>query len=320
MLCNEKVLDLFVTRDAYDLDETWVASMVSVLMNDVTSSTSTALITTKLSDWVIPWCSHSTTCKVGDLVRIGTPSRGGKYATDVYDYMVIMEVRDVEYVGNETTEDITAPFQVPTVITAGGGISTNVIEKVQAYRLNHAVNVTTPPNGTITNRHTLIFNETWANTFQDHKAQRKMAAPMFKCNEQVGSLQCRLDGGVKGIHFITLMGYTLSTKRRVGFQNEHEMIADDWLALSIDEVQGSVHSNNPHASGAFAILHAGSSHDNQYGTVEYHRWEPGGLHTHTFSSPTTSMSTLNLKVKDRRGRPAHFGRLHLWFRLGVSHG
>lgn len=313
MLCNEKVLDLFVTRDAYDLDETWVAPMVSV-----TVSGNTATVTEDASDWVMPWTTnYSGVCKVGDLVRIGTPSGGATFTNGGFtDYMLVMETKPITTATNGATTDSIVLPGPGTAIAAGSSVTV----ALTAYRLNYSPKVTKPPDGTIANRHTLTYNDAWAETFSTNVPERKMASPMFKCNEQVGSLQCRLDGGVKGIHFITLMGYTLSTKRRVGFQNEHEMIGDDWLALSIDEVQGAVHSNNPHASGAFAILHGGSSHDNQYGTVEYHRWEPGGLHTHRFSSPTTSMSTLNLKVKDRRGQPAHFGRLHLWFRLGVSHG
>jgi hypothetical protein len=64
----------------------------------------------------------------------------------------------------------------------------------------------------------------------------------------------------------------------------------------------------------------GGHADDQYGQVEYHRWDPDGLHTYTMENHNQSVRTLDLRFLDRTGAAAHFGRIHLWFKLCVSHG
>ena len=133
-------------------------------------------------------------------------------------------------------------------------------------------------------------------------------------------MSVKLDHGVKSLHWVKLMGYSVFNKRQVGFQSAHEMITDDWVALHIDEFQGDVVSNNKTANGAFAVLHVGGTADNHAGAIEFHQHESAGLHTHYFENHQSTVRNLNMRFLDRNGGPAHFGRIHLWFKVCVQHG
>ena len=50
-----------------------------------------------------------------------------------------------------------------------------------------------------------------------------------------------------------LIGYSVFNKRQVGFQNAHEVIQDDFVALHINEVEGGVISNNAAANGLRSV-------------------------------------------------------------------
>ena len=98
------------------------------------------------------------------------------------------------------------------------------------------------------------------------------------------------------------------------------MNEDDYLILRINEIEGKVISNNRFVNGAFAVLHAGSSHNNSVGAIEYHMFDTvNGIVTHTLNGNNV-LRNLTLELTDRRGQPAHFGRLHLWFKLHVTYG
>jgi hypothetical protein len=86
-------------------------------------------------------------------------------------------------------------------------------------------------------------------------------------------------------------------------------------------VEGKVISNNKHANGAFAVLHTplGDNVESE-GAIEHSRFEPDGIVTHYFDNCDSTIRNLTIKVTDRRGQPAHIGRLHLWFKLLVLHG
>jgi hypothetical protein len=183
------------------------------------------------------------------------------------------------------------------------------------YRLNTSLNA----SGDKT------INETWAErtgAADGTTTLRKMSFPLFRINDWLdsGKLKCNLDHGVKGVSWVRLMGYSIFNKRQVGFQHAHEMIADDWVAMSIDEVPGGVVSNQRVANGCFAVLHVGGSHDAEVGAVEYHRWHPDGLQTYRYDQPSTTLRALTMRFLDRQGTPAHFGRIHLWFKVCVAHG
>jgi len=135
------------------------------------------------------------------------------------------------------------------------------------------------------------------------------------------TLRAALDHGVKQCSCIKLVGYSVANKRQVGLHHAHEMQADDYLVVRINEIEGHVVSNNRHASGAFAVLYSGSSADNQVGAVEYNQFDTvNGIVVQDLDATNSVLRNLTLEITDRRGNPAHFGRMHLWFKLLVTHG
>ena len=133
-------------------------------------------------------------------------------------------------------------------------------------------------------------------------------------------MTARLDHGVKEVKQIKLMGYSLINKRQVGPQHAHEMVQDDYLILRIKEVTGQLISNNRHANGAFAVLYSGSHGQNTKGGVDVHTYETDGLVVQNLTATNSVMRNLTLQLTDRTGKPAHFGRLHLWFKITATHG
>jgi hypothetical protein len=143
--------------------------------------------------------------------------------------------------------------------------------------------------------------------------------PMYKSTHWANNgrtLRANLNQNVKQVKAVKLCGYSLVNKRQPNIQSMHEIQVDDYIILKINEIAGNVVSNNGFAQGSFAILPAGSHADNSTGAAEVHRYEADGLHCQTISTPH-SIQTLTLEVMDRLGRPAHFGRFHLWFKLLV---
>ena len=143
--------------------------------------------------------------------------------------------------------------------------------------------------------------------------------PMYKSTHWANNgrtLRATLNQNVKQVKAVKLCGYSLVNKRQPNIQSMHEIQVDDYIILKINEIAGNVVSNNGFAQGSFAILPAGSHADNSTGAAEVHRYEADGLHCQTISTPH-SIQTLTLEVMDRLGRPAHFGRFHLWFKLLV---
>lgn len=150
--------------------------------------------------------------------------------------------------------------------------------------------------------------------------QRLMYYPVFKVKEwltKLGQVQVNLDHSFKCLSYIKLVGYTVTEKRNAGFSTGHEQKTDDWIAMRIDKVPGRVISNNSHANGSFAVLHMGDEKD---GSSHYHAYEPLGIATHVFDSTSSVIRNLTLHFFDREGKPAHIGRIHLWFKVCAIHG
>jgi hypothetical protein len=207
-----------------------------------------------------------------------------------------------------------------------------------ALRLNHSINATTINEPTDANRSKRIVTAlTIANP--NHDAEETLIAtladrqnvtmwggghlyPMYHMKEWRSgqSLTAELDHGVKQVEEVRLMGYSLMNKRNVGPQHAHEMIQDDYLILRIKEVEGKVISNNRHANGAFAILYAGSHADNTKGGVDVHKYDTDGIVVRRVDATNSVMRNLTVELLDRTGKPAHFGRLHLWFKILATHG
>tara|TARA_R100000951_G_scaffold107998_1_gene103879 strand:- start:3158 stop:4396 length:1239 start_codon:yes stop_codon:yes gene_type:complete len=146
--------------------------------------------------------------------------------------------------------------------------------------------------------------------------------PLYRAKNwtQGKELVARLDHGIKQVAAVKLLGYTLTNKRQVGATHAHEMITDDFLILRIKELDGQVISNNKYAHGAFAILRAGDTSNNIVGATEFSAYEPSGIVCVPVHSTSTTLKNLTIEITDRNGKQAHFGRLHLWFKLLVTHG
>lgn len=135
------------------------------------------------------------------------------------------------------------------------------------------------------------------------------------------TLRAALDHGVKQVSCIKLVGYALANKRQVGIHHGHEVVADDYIVLRIKEIKGQVVSNNRHANGAFAVLHCGSTSHNEVGAVEFSMFNTvDGIVVQDVDATNSVLRNLTLEVTDRQGKAAHFGRLHIWFKLLVTHG
>jgi hypothetical protein len=154
------------------------------------------------------------------------------------------------------------------------------------------------------------------------KSTEKYFYPLYKAANWVKgtTLVAKLDHGVKQVSAVKLVGYTLVNKRAVGIQNQHEMQSDDYLILRIKEIEGHVISNNHHAHGAFAILRTGTSENLLHGSTQFSAYEPSGIVCVPVHSTNATLRNMTIEVTDRMGKPAHFGRFHLWFKLLVTHG
>lgn len=240
--------------------------------------------------------------------------------------------------GTTTTTDITSTdmdveeFVIPVGADFGGGV---LVQQQYALRLNHSINATTINEPVDLNRSKRIVTSLTVPETDVIKASQTLTAtleqrhllgfhmyPMFHMKQwRTGqSLTAELDHGVKQVEEVRLMGYSLINKRNVGPQHAHEMIQDDYLILRIKEVEGRVISNNRHANGAFAILYAGSNADNTKGGVDVHRYDTDGIVRQRVDATNSVMRNLTVELLDRTGQPAHFGRLHLWFKILASHG
>jgi len=290
--------------------------------------------------------------KVGDLVRIGGIPQEG-----FTDYLTVVEIRKVTYLANATAGVVTyqksgnktlsQPTEDSVPVSPSSGLITGVHRHTLAtngiahiaIRVNAALNCTTLPDYTLRRDTTEITHRQNVATFPDkyatletrHKAYEYMTKynpderyyyPLYRAKNwtQGKELVARLDHGVKQVGVVKLLGYSLVNKRQVGIQHAHEMQADDYLILRIKEIEGHVISNNQFANGAFAILRAGDTSNTIVGAAEFSSYEPNGIVTVPIHASNSTIRNMTIEITDRRGRPAHFGRLHLWFKLLVTHG
>ena len=350
MDCQRRVLDVFVTNadpnQEDDYDDQFVCPVQSVRLHE-----NYAVIVEDETDWVtasFPYDATSDPFKEivkGDLIRVGVPSTGG-----FTDYLTVVEKVPIKAFRNATTSKIAMRSDAADYDdythntewlcqygTTTAGVVTAYVPPVQHYalRLNHSINATTINEPVDANRSKRIvaalttdpsLDETLIATLEDRQNVTMWGGghlyPMYHMKEWRSgqSLTAELDHGVKQVEEVRLMGYSLMNKRNVGPQHAHEMIQDDYLILRIKEVEGKVISNNRHANGAFAILYAGSHADNTKGGVDVHKYDTDGIVVRRVDATNSVMRNLTVELLDRTGKPAHFGRLHLWFKILATHG
>ena len=351
MSCRERVIDVFVTQNEYDKDDEFVGPVWSIECVGTTKSR----VVNKSTPWIM-FASSAVTTELmeGDIVRIGDLNSAGHT-----DYATVLEVRPHTHLSNFIHTGASTPatagsglavntldhrfvdiMYLPTksLPLASAPLSNNVFGTMvegtaqaidhKVYRLNIDINATSIPvpvayksqPDDIQKR--LIFEQRHTTEIPGVTGSdlEKAYFPLYRLNKPSAHINAALDHGVKALHWIKLIGYSMFNKRQVGFAHQHEMIEDDWVAMSIEQIQGNVISNNPHANGSFAVLHVGSSDDSKLGATEFYQHDPQGIYTHYFDNHQSTIRNLNFKFVDRKGNPAHFGRIHLWFKMCVAHG
>ena len=341
--------------DDYNYDDEFCCSVQSVCFNPKIPNE--AIVTLKDSDWILPtWTqeymqtaaatSPYLDIEVGDLVRVGGVAHEG-----FTDYLTVLEKRVITKVVNGT-EDTNSPTVTTlmsgkdgTMLGAGGVDVTSAGIAHICLRLNVNLNATVlnkVPSNTIANswiqRNKASATQTVTVATRGHGytymsnpssaydgeplPSEPYYYPLYRSKNWVRGTQlvARLDHGVKQVGALKLLGYQLVNKRQVGIHHAHEMQSDDFLILRVKEIEGHVISNNKFANGALAILRAGDTSNNLTGAAEFSAYEPGGIVSVNVEQANSTIRNLTIEITDRRGEPAHFGRLHLWFKLLVSHG
>ena len=335
---------MFVTRpdiaeQEYTHDDQFMCCVQSVIVSKDNSGVITATIVEYASDWILPtWTkdyedaeykNKLNPIKVGDLIRIGKPENKGHT-----DYVTVMQIHEVDKIEwTSTTEElpisldgttkmakVTDSNPVTTYPTDSSNLPKTGIAHI-AIRISHTIDCTDLPtdSGDLSARHSIrTSNVSTGSTTEDSYHYY----PMFHHKSWLSgsTLKAALDHGVKDVNCIKLIGYSIINKRQVGVNHAHEMTDDDYLILRIKEIDGKVISNNRFANGSFAVLNVGASSNNVVGAVEYSMFDTvNGIVTHPLDGNNV-FRNLTLELTDRRGEAAHFGRLHLWFKLHVTHG
>ena len=297
--------------------------------------------------------------KEGDLIRIGGPANmlSTNYLTilEVIDVAEIHNSLKTSYVYSIQTDATHGDYAALPTLTGGDPLNptsslpykpNNALKKV--FRINSRINTTILPGDLVSPIAFAGGNVTFEDgldSYTENKQLEELSAKkasirrhvssqmdphegyfygMYKCNRfdlsDGNVLKIRFDNSIKSISCIKLIAYQLANKRQHGMTHGNEFVADDYFILHIDELHGSVISNNHHAHGSFAVLMAGAQKDASLGAVDFYEQDPAGLATYHFTCPNTTLKQLHIKVTDRQGNPAHIGRLHLWFKLLVTHG
>ena len=325
----------------------------------ITTNSSEWILPTWSDEYGAAAASPYASLQVGDLVRIGGIKQKGftdyltiveiKHVTHLANATdgIVSFSRQTPITGREEgTHYLAAPlanppstYTLPTYTLPTTGISHIAI------RLNASLDATAMPDHALDRSATLATHKqgvdtsnlaTLATRHHAYEYGTRAASayptesspsehfyyPLYRAKKWTHGkeLIARLDHGVKQVSAVKLLGYSLVNKRQVGIQHAHEMQADDYLIMRIKEIEGHVISNNQYANGAFAILRAGDTSNSIIGAAEFSSYEPMGIVCVPVHATNSTLRNMTVEITDRLGRPAHFGRLHLWFKLLVTHG
>ena len=209
-----------------------------------------------------------------------------------------------------------------------------------AYRVSANVDCTLPPvdftsrcisdlsaskQERLKHRAAITFDDAWASKGQTPRkpGERRRFFPCFRLRNDLSKpLVVPFGHTVKCIHEVKLHSYSLfSAAQDTEYQHGHELNPTNWIAMELAGVQGEVMSNNPHANGAFAILHAGAMHkDSTSGINEHYETHPQGLVKVKFERPISTMRELRVSFRNSKGVAPRAARIHLWFKLWVTQG
>lgn len=141
---------------------------------------------------------------------------------------------------------------------------------------------------------------------------RLLPFPLFKVVSQ-NKLTLRFEQPVE-MEWLKLVGYTITKAEHSGFATAHEKSQHDWTSLWCDELTGTTLSNHAQAQGALTVLHMGKHREKNDGTSNYHIYDPAGLFTYT-ETRRRKIDKLSLTLRNHLGGLAHYGQLHMWFKV-----
>lgn len=228
---------------------------------------------------------------------------------------------------NQTGGAITlSPSSAAGSDVLGDGSYTSGTLPLVAYRIDAPINATKLPDAggnytaktdygaalTLANQNDFSFPD---DSMQTSRYDSNKWCPLYRIsNLHLDSrLILHLDHGVKAVHCVKLIAYSSNNKTLPGYLHYHEFAHDDYVMLGIKELPASLVSNESTARGAFAALHISD-------TGETYEREPAGIATQYINLGASNIRQLTLELTNRKGEPAHLGRLHLWFKLLVTHG
>lgn len=129
----------------------------------------------------------------------------------------------------------------------------------------------------------------------------------------------KLDTDIKAIKHIELLAYALVGNAHGGVTDQFELKHDDFYALFIDEIPGTVRCPNRNWDRAFAILpthNIAAYHPTSYSDArDCMNYLPNGFAGRTFDTYLPRMNYLRPVFKDRNGNRAAVARFHLLFRV-----
>tara|TARA_Y100000768_G_C23980739_1_gene685640 strand:+ start:443 stop:1447 length:1005 start_codon:yes stop_codon:yes gene_type:complete len=285
------------------------------------------------SDWIMTCYTdyrEEASLEKGDLIRVGITSTNG-YS----DILTVLDVVPASRLYRDPALNL-LEHRLDGGVAEWTNDYIDLSTPINCYRLNRTISTTKPPFGLIAN---FLSDTSVAALLADRKTvqhsvyeTRDVADPSSKIAQRtyypvhkltkVKSHEHRIkfDHGVKSVTSIKLVGYSVFGKKRAGFAHLHESVDDDFIIVNIKGVRGEVVSNNDFASGAFAVLHTGTDAEASTGAIEYYAYDANGLANYKFETPTSCLRQLDFEFLNRKGEPAHFGRMHLWLKVCVLHG
>ena len=276
--------------------------------------------------WPLPKYKDLFNLKKGDLIYIGH-NLGATQVRTVLERKTFDILKNTTGVTMTTSRESAQTGELMSDKAAnsdGGFVAYRVDTPINATGLPTAGGTYTPTtdqdlsNGdevpaTLENQHLYKFHD---DSMQDpDRPDANAWCPMYKLNNVHldDRLILPLNHGVKALHCVKLIAYSSNNKSLPGYLHFHEFEHDDYVMLGIKELPASLLSNESTARGAFAALHISD-------TGETYEREPAGIATQYVNPGASNVRQLTLELTNRKGVPAHLGRLHLWFKLLVTHG
>tara|TARA_B110000261_G_scaffold82268_1_gene94558 strand:+ start:2728 stop:3732 length:1005 start_codon:yes stop_codon:yes gene_type:complete len=326
---SEHWQEIFLTNPTSDEPhEDFVAPMMSVQVrpdNRPSSSTTlspVAIPVTGGSNWLMfsfPeldnnelwswWTANSKPLEglvVGDMVRLGSQDAGAH--TDWLTILEIVVVPAIHFIES---------IHLGIDVRVSGDYVSVTGEAAKCFRVNQSIDATSVPS--------FSTGEAWLNlnsqttptpaysleTRSSVRIGQELYCPMYKLRRW-SEIKLRMPSDVKSVCALKLMGYMMVNKRVVGMHQQHDIEDDDWFALRFKEINGNVLSNNTTANSSFHVMRTRNANA-ATGSNQIWEFDPTGLACSTFTP--RNLATLSVEVLDRKGQPAHFGRLHLWLKV-----